>query len=502
MTAAEMQTMAYVISTASDAVLYKVGQAADDHAAAASVIVHNMTNSAPASYNPEWPLLSFDQNRDPLGTGQITTGVRGVYDSLLGGAAQYGGPWQIVWDTAPDTAQIGDVVTLSGVLSTVAGTNVPNRELRLQAEGAALDIGVATTDADGRFSVTVTLQEDLTSVTASTTSPATTVMMREPLGWTTGERPQNMILVDNTQLQATITVDTTDRLVPQLGTSVRDQADGDRIIPADGGIVIDTVSYSNLEPGSEYTLHGELFDKQTGTATGLKGTTVFTPAGAEGTTEVEFTIPVGFSGSTLVVFEYLYNAEGNVVAEHADLEDEAQTVTVEAYVPAIGTSARDQSDGDRLLSPEGGVVIDTVTYSGLTPGSEYSLDGVMVDKATGKKTKIVGAKKFTAATSSGSVEVKFTVPAGHGGKTFVVFEYLHDADGELVAEHTDINDEAQTITVRKPTAPTPSPEPHTPPLAATGSDGPPPWSGLAYATVMLFVGTAALVIAKGKSIRQ
>ncbi|WP_460648306.1 VaFE repeat-containing surface-anchored protein [Leucobacter ruminantium] len=488
-----MQTLAYVVSAASDAVLYQEGKVADDHAAAAAVIIHDMTNSNPAVYDPEWPLAAFDDNEDPAGTGQITTAVRGVYNTLLSDAALYSGQWQIVWDAVPSDLVVGDSVQLSGTLSTISSTPIPNRELRIAASGIDLDAATASTDATGRFEVTGLVQSTSGSVTASITSPATTVMMREPVSWPSGDRPQNMILIDDSPLESAIPFEA--EVAPAIGTSARDQADGDRIIPADGGTVIDTVTYEGLTPGVEYTLEGELYDKATGQGTGITGSTTFTPDQSSGTVEVTFTIPVGFAGTSLVVFEYLYDPDSTLVAEHADIDDEAQTVVVEAYVPAIGTSARDQADGDRIIPADGGTVIDTVTYEGLTPGVEYTLEGVMVEKPSGKRTSIEGFAIFTPETSSGTVEVKFRVPSGHAGKTLVVFEYLYDADGNLVTEHADINDEAQTITVLSVT-------PERPSLPTTGSSDAYVPIALTGAALLIALGVAAMLVTRRKQYQK
>lgn len=37
---------------------------------------------------------------------------------------------------------------------------------------------------------------------------------------------------------------------PVIGTSLVDSADGDRVLPWNGGTVIDTIAYQNLTPGS------------------------------------------------------------------------------------------------------------------------------------------------------------------------------------------------------------------------------------------------------------
>lgn len=117
---------------------------------------------------------------------------------------------------------------------------------------------------------------------------------------------------------------------PVIGTSLVDAADDDRVLKWNGGTVIDTVSYQHLIPGIEYVVRGELMRKSDGTATGIKGSTTFVPSSASGSVDVTFVVPVGYAGESLVAFEWLFEGDGEVaVAEHADIEDAAQTVLVE-----------------------------------------------------------------------------------------------------------------------------------------------------------------------------
>ena len=117
-----------------------------------------------------------------------------------------------------------------------------------------------------------------------------------------------------------------------LKTSARDQADDDKVLAAEGGVIVDAVTYEGLTVGQEYTVKGELQERQadgTAKATGIVGEATFTPESENGTVEVEFEVPAGYAGKTLVVFEKVFDAEGNVVASHEDIDDKEQTVTVE-----------------------------------------------------------------------------------------------------------------------------------------------------------------------------
>ncbi|MFK4788587.1 VaFE repeat-containing surface-anchored protein, partial [Microbacterium sp. ZW T5_56] len=273
----------------------------------------------------------------------------------------------------------------------------------------------------------------------------------------------------------TVTVDTPPTVEePAIGTSLVDSADSDHVLGWNGGTVIDTIAYQNLTPGTEYTVTGELMLKGDGTATGITGTTTFTPTAADGTTTVTFTVPVGFGGEVLVAYETLFESSdlSTPIAEHKDINDAAQTVTVDTpptvEEPAIGTSLVDSADSDHVLPVAGGAVVDTVAYRNLTVGTEYTITGELMLKGTGSATGITGTVTFTPLTADGSVEVVFTVPAGFAGEALVAYERLFESADLTtpVAVHEDINDAAQTVTVEQPTT-TPTPTPTATPTPTT-----------------------------------
>ena len=121
--------------------------------------------------------------------------------------------------------------------------------------------------------------------------------------------------------------------IPEIHTTA--DVDGEKAVGASGVITLtDTVSYKHLIPGKEYTLTGKLMDKATGKAFLLDGKEItsevtFTPDEPDGEIEVEFTFDAaGISEKTdIVVFEAVYH-EKVLLAVHADIEDEGQTVTI------------------------------------------------------------------------------------------------------------------------------------------------------------------------------
>ncbi len=124
----------------------------------------------------------------------------------------------------------------------------------------------------------------------------------------------------------------------------------------------------------------------------------------------------------------------------------------------VTTAATDAADGDHhvSLSDFGGAVagriVDTVTYCGLVPGTGYRLDGelrlVAAPPRPHAPAGIRGATTFVPTGTCGTVDVTFDIPPESSlrGATVVVFERLVvAATGAVVAEHTDPDDAAQTV---------------------------------------------------------
>ncbi len=102
--------------------------------------------------------------------------------------------------------------------------------------------------------------------------------------------------------------------------------------------IVDVVEYENATVGGRYTLAGILMDKGTGEPVAVDGLqvtaeTAFSPEQPQGEVNVEFTFDGSALGtSDVVVFEALYrDVEGGqvLVAEHADLQSEGQTVKLQ-----------------------------------------------------------------------------------------------------------------------------------------------------------------------------
>lgn len=241
---------------------------------------------------------------------------------------------------------------------------------------------------------------------------------------------------------------------PEIQTKAQDKATGTGTAVAGNQVtIVDTVSYKNLKPGQKYTLRGKLVDRDTGiTARDAAGGEItaeakFTPKEKDGKAEVIFNFDgSNLEGKTLVAFETL-EKDHKIYAVHADPDSEEQTVCF----PKIRTSARDVSTNSRnARAEEDTVVVDTVFYSNLTAGREYTVEGTLMDRETEEPLlengeKITAETSFTPEADSGTVDVTFAFNASRlAGKTAVAFESV-TREGEEIAVHKDINYEGQTL---------------------------------------------------------
>lgn len=151
---------------------------------------------------------------------------------------------------------------------------------------------------------------------------------------------------------------------------------------------------------------------------------------------------------------YLLNEENYQAKVSKD--EEIIEITVENdKIPELGTTAT--IDGKKEVgATEVFTLEDVVEYKHLVPGKEYTVKGVLMDKATEKELLIDGKKitsevKFTPEEPTGEVIVSFEFDARYIKEetNIVVFEGLYSEDKEL-AVHADIDDEGQTVTVKIP----------------------------------------------------
>ena len=239
----------------------------------------------------------------------------------------------------------------------------------------------------------------------------------------------------------------------EIGTKATVEGEKE-VDPLDKVTLTDTVSYTGLVPGKEYKVTGVLMDKETGEKLLVNGKeitaeTTFIAETKNGSVDVTFIFDAtGLHGKEIVVFEDLYR-ENVLLATHADINDEGQTIKIKN--PEIGTKAT--ADGKKEITADKITITDVVSYKDLTPGKEYKLTGVLMNKATNDKLLIDGKEitaeaTFTPKATTGEVEMTFTFDAREltAETEVVAFETLY-RNGIEIAVHADIEDEGQTVKI-------------------------------------------------------
>ena len=250
-------------------------------------------------------------------------------------------------------------------------------------------------------------------------------------------------------------------LPPDIETTAKDAFDGDKIVFGDTEATItDTVVYSNLTPGVAYHLEGVLMDTATGepflvSEEEVTASADFTPDAADGTVDVTFTFDATAieENMQLTVLERLYTA-GELVCEHAELDDGKQTVTV--IPPKIGTTAfAEDKVSKTVIGSDACAIVDTVRYANLLPGKTYKLTATLYSAADRAPVNLdidplTAETEFTPEASEGEVDVTFTFDATMLNEgSFVVAEVL-TRDGKRITDHVDVDDAGQTVEVVKP----------------------------------------------------
>ena len=154
-------------------------------------------------------------------------------------------------------------------------------------------------------------------------------------------------------------------------------------------------------------------------------------------------------GHKLIKFDVVIKRD-NVTVDLGTITDDLLPV-----VSIHTTASVKDTMGNDAYAVDNVTIADEVFYSNLTPGEEYTLKGMLMDKSTGKTLLIEGKeitseKTFTASKETGTISVEFTFDArGLEGKEIVVFEKLYWKEAEI-ASHEDIEDEDQTILFHNP----------------------------------------------------
>lgn len=225
-------------------------------------------------------------------------------------------------------------------------------------------------------------------------------------------------------------------------------------------VIVDTIAYTGLIPGNEYTATGVLMDKETGNpalddeGNEVTASTTFTAEESCGEADVTFTFKgASLAGKHLVAFETMLFEDAEYMV-HADIDDIDQTVNI----VDIATQARDSvtNTNEGTVSADT-TLIDTVAYTGLTPGKTYRIFTMLMDKETGNAITgddglpKVATTEFIPETPDGTIDVEVKLDTTElAGHSLVFFEKLTDESESVIAVHEDIDDKGQTITFPEP----------------------------------------------------
>lgn len=188
---------------------------------------------------------------------------------------------------------------------------------------------------------------------------------------------------------------------PKIGTTAT--VDGQHTADPTGEItIVDVVEYTGLNPGQTYTVSGILMDKGTGEALLVNGVeitaeTEFVAEAISGTIELTYTLDASaLAGTTIVVFETLYS-DGLEIATHADINDEAQTITI---------------------NPKGGLLIQKTSEDGVLEGFTFLVEGenyseIFTTDGAGKiYIQDLAPGEYTVTEQESDLTVRYEIPAG------------------------------------------------------------------------------------------
>lgn len=224
---------------------------------------------------------------------------------------------------------------------------------------------------------------------------------------------------------------------PKLRTTATDK-EGNKISEFDENgevTIVDTISYENLIPGENYKVSGTLHDKATGGVIKSAETgepylveLEFPADEANGTKEVTFTVKIkDVQGLNIVVFENLM-FDGKLVGQHADIEDEEQTVfvpykselfkydasTAEGLAGAV-FEIRDITNG---AAPDPWTVTSDdegyFFFNGL-PGHEYSIKEIEAPE----EYYLSAVEYFVTVGENGELTGDTRIPNVHGGTVVI-----------------------------------------------------------------------------------
>ncbi|WP_438767041.1 VaFE repeat-containing surface-anchored protein [Enterococcus sp. AZ102] len=272
--------------------------------------------------------------------------------------------------------------------------------------------------------------------------------------------------------------------------------------------VADKVFYSNFEKGTYYVVTKALdieSDKFIAEATSTQ--TVET-AGETGEWVIEQVLDTHkIQGHNIVFYEYVYKDKEmkQLINKHEDKNDKDQTISVLVdKTPLIHTNAHTGDNKSKVITPnEKQKAYDDITMSDLRVGKNYVYElklhrivGLKVDSEEKGESKISSEKdeivyensfKFTADKEEYKKTIDTTIDTSKDDENviYVWTEQLKDDEDNLLADHSDLSNKDETLTVKVPETPA-TPETPKKEIPKTGE------AILKGATILGMIGLAAI----------
>ena len=178
-----------------------------------------------------------------------------------------------------------------------------------------------------------------------------------------------------------VIVTMTDEYQPTIKTTATFE-DGRKYVAVEEGkdvTVYDDIQIKNLVEGKTYTVKGYIYDSEDVETSLAEYEETFTAESSEATLKATFTFAAE-EGKDYVVFEYLFDAKGNMISNHCDIEDADQTVHAPKLTKVVVIKS-DALDRTKHLS---GCEITVFNADGTIAKDAYDQDAVKVTDKDGK----------------------------------------------------------------------------------------------------------------------
>ena len=218
--------------------------------------------------------------------------------------------------------------------------------------------------------------------------------------------------------------------------------------------LVDTISFKNLIVGKKYVWRTRLVNAANPNEVFKTFDTPFTAQSVDGTFKVQTTVDgTTLRGKQIVFYEELLDGEHTdyIWGSHKDPKDKGQTIRITN--PEIGTKATFENGLKEFNPFKQNKVVDTVSYSDVTPNREYTVVTKLVEFGNPGNVIATSTTKFTPTTKSGTHKVSLTVDGTKlRGKKVTFLEYLYDSEkpSEEQAKHDNAKDEGQSVRITNP----------------------------------------------------